>query len=329
VVREIRLTGKFELEQQSRIALEEANVANTLALEAARAEAASKEAEAALALAAMEAELAHFRAKTFELVSHLDKVYIAKEAAQLNSDKHKIGKTIDDSKRESTLNTGSADGIRLVYTRDVSNTKLVEDVAKHALRRYHHAREHYCCRLEHSMDVYDIAGIVVDILASSYEFIERGDLIDRVIEGLDAERGAVENDVKSIEGPPVAAPSAATSKLHEFLVMDERVRNVRIERVEGSITYVVDLKPHFEAAMHAPLKEHTDLAVFAVLGYRLVEKVKVCRSCLKLAKSRGGKCCSAYAICNRIGRDVIFDMQLTPICPVVPSNEEKRVEYRP
>ncbi len=98
---------------------------------------------------------------------------------------HKIGKAIDDSKREATLNTALADGAKMVYVLEVSNGKLVEDIAKHALKRYHHAREHYNCKLDHTCDVYDIAGTVVDTLASSYEFITRDELFDKVVERLE------------------------------------------------------------------------------------------------------------------------------------------------
>jgi hypothetical protein len=169
VVREIRLKGMYDLQQQSRITLDEVKAQLLLVLEAKDAN---------------EVELERFREKTYEPAPLLDNVYIAKEASQLNTDKHKIGMTIDGRKREATFNTGSADGVHIVYTRPVSNGKLVEDIAKHALRRYHHAREHYRCKLEHTVDVFDAAGIVVDTLASSYEYIKRSDLFGRMITAL-------------------------------------------------------------------------------------------------------------------------------------------------
>jgi hypothetical protein len=131
-------------------------------------------------------ELERFRTKVYEAVERLDKVYACKDAAQIGTDKHKIGKAIDDSKREATLNTALADGAKMVYVLEVSNGKLVEDIAKHALKRYHHAREHYNCKLDHTCDVYDIGGTVVDTLASSYEFITRDELFDKVVERLEA-----------------------------------------------------------------------------------------------------------------------------------------------
>ena len=215
VVREIRLTGKYEVEQQSRIALAAQEAEHRLALEAAHAEtaakeaeAAAKEAEAAAALAAKDAELARFRAKTYEQVPCLDNTYLRKDAAHLGDDILKLGKAIDDSRREAQLNTGSADGGKMVHVRANSNGKLVEDVAKHALKRYHHAREHYSCRLEHAVDVIDIAAIVVDALASSYEFIERTDLVGRVIEQLDALR--VANPTADEPPSPTCQPQQPT-----------------------------------------------------------------------------------------------------------------------
>jgi hypothetical protein len=109
--------------------------------------------------------------------------------------------------------------------------------------------------------------------------------------------------------------AAATNKLQEFLLMDERERGARIERAEGSTTHVVVLKEYFLKAMKTPLKS-VDHAVLRGLGYSLTEKVKVCRSCLQVAKSRGGKCCDLYANNNRMDRDIVMDMRLTPVCGI-------------
>ena len=59
----------------------------------------------------------------------------------------------------------------MIFERATHNAKIVEDIAKVALRRYHIASlggvEHYNNRVEHSVDVIDIAATVVDTLASS------------------------------------------------------------------------------------------------------------------------------------------------------------------
>ncbi|PNH02597.1 hypothetical protein TSOC_011421 [Tetrabaena socialis] len=134
------------------------------------AEKSKKEAEEAKALAAArEEELSRFKAKTYDEVPKDDNVYICKEASELNTDRHKIGKAVDTKRRESQLNTGSAQGSKIIYERSTLNAKLIEDIANAALKRYHCNREHYNSRVEHSVDIIDIACTVVDTLASSVE----------------------------------------------------------------------------------------------------------------------------------------------------------------
>ncbi|PNH03856.1 hypothetical protein TSOC_010047 [Tetrabaena socialis] len=100
------------------------------AVAAAKEEELRKEAEDARALvAAKEEELSRFRAKAYDEVPKEDKIYICKEASELNSDRHKIGKAIDTKKRESQLNTGSAQGSKMIFERSTLNAKLIEDIA--------------------------------------------------------------------------------------------------------------------------------------------------------------------------------------------------------
>ena len=182
VVKEIRLTGKYEMEQRLTVAAQ----AHQLALEAARHQ---LEDQAAL-VAARDAELAKIRTKIYEEIPQLDNVYINKEVAELASDAHKIGKAIDKKKRESQLNTGSAQGSKMIYARATGNAKIVEDIVKVVQRRYHIASiggvEHYNNTVEHSVDVIDIAATVVDTLASSYEYMSRRDLLDKVLANVKA-----------------------------------------------------------------------------------------------------------------------------------------------
>ncbi|PNH00283.1 hypothetical protein TSOC_013923 [Tetrabaena socialis] len=139
------------------------------------------------------AELAKIRTKIYEEIPKLDNVYVNKEVAELASDTHKVGKAIDPKKRESQLNTGSAQGSRMIYKRPTHNAMVVEDILKVAQRRYHIASiggcEHYNNNVEHSVDVIDIAATVVDTLASSFEYMKRGALFRKVIANLAAVQG--------------------------------------------------------------------------------------------------------------------------------------------
>ena len=114
---------------------------------------------------------------------------------------------------------------------------------------------------------------------------------------------------------------AATDKLQEYLAMDERERGLRIERVEGAMTHVIDLKKHFVEKMKLPWKA-PDPAALRALGYRFEKGVKVCRSCLQIAKARGGKCCERYANDKRMPRDIIWDMQIATVFEPVATGGE-------
>ena len=123
----------------------------------------------------------------------MDNVYICKEVAELASDAHKVGKAIDKKKREAQLNTGSAQGSQIIYTRPTHNAKIIEDIVKVAQRRYHIAslggQEHYNNNVEHSVDIIDVAATVVDTLTSSFEYIQRDALFNKVIKNLESIRG--------------------------------------------------------------------------------------------------------------------------------------------
>lgn len=176
-----------------------------------REQALLKEKEEALTVVAtQEEELRRFQEKKYEEVEKHDHVYIHKEQAELHSDRHKIGKAIDTSRRESQFNTGSAQGGKMIYTRATHNAKLVEDIIKDANRRYWYRGEHYNCRSEHTVDLYDIACAVTDTLASSFEFITRADLYDHVIAKLIAEKPGMATGQPRDPRPSSAPPPATT-----------------------------------------------------------------------------------------------------------------------
>jgi prophage antirepressor-like protein len=190
VVKEIRLTGKFEMEQrllEHQKALEDKDriiVDTNKALEDKARIIEDKD----RALEQTAAELERFRAKVYDEIPLLDHVYLRKDRSELCCDNHKIGKAIDKKKRESTLNCASAQGGKFIYARPVHNAKIVEDIVKVAQRRYHigssGGEEHYNNSVEHSVDVIDIGSVVVDTLTSSFEHITRTDLFDKVIGNL-------------------------------------------------------------------------------------------------------------------------------------------------
>lgn len=188
MVREIRLSGRHDLELRCK------NIE-----ESSREALMEKDSEIASQCEALKnqlivhdlhvAELHRFRTKVYDEVPKLDNVYINKERSELAGDAHKIGKAFDEKKRSSQFNTGSAQGSRMIHVRATHNAKIVEDIVKVVQKRYHIANghggvEHYNNNVEHSVDVIDISATVVDTLASSFEYMTRSALFDKVIENL-------------------------------------------------------------------------------------------------------------------------------------------------
>ena len=168
-------------------------------------EEATKAQEEATRLAA---ELEHFRTKFYVEVLKNDTVYINKERAMLTADDHKIGITINPTSRSSALNTGSAQGSVMIYTRKTHNAKIVESSMKLQLKRYNIGNgggtEHYNNRVEHTIDLMDMNCLVQDTLASTYETMKRNDIYRKVIEKIREEMEPESSSiVTGVEGAQV------------------------------------------------------------------------------------------------------------------------------
>lgn len=161
-----------------------------------------------------EAELHKIRTKLYEETIKDDHVYIAKERSELATDSHKIGKALDVHRREAQLNTHSAQGVRMIYSKATHNATIVEGIVKVAMRRYHlnndgAGHEHYNNNIEHSVDVIDIACTMMDTLTSSFEYISRAALFQKLFSNL-----------KSVENTPpfqVEDTTSSTAKENETI----------------------------------------------------------------------------------------------------------------
>ena len=172
------------------------------------------EASEAKQLAATQAaELERYRAKTYEEVPKLDKCYVHKEASELDSDRHKIGKAIDETKREATFSTALAQGGKMLHAVDTHNAVIVEKVIQVVMKRYHYVKEHYQCRTEHSINMIDAVCTMIDTLASCYEHITREDMFGHLVDNIMAK---VDDDglgepVSDDDDEPAAEPQAAAA----------------------------------------------------------------------------------------------------------------------
>lgn len=157
--------------------------------------------------AKLSTEATRLQTKTYEDVPKLDHVYICKEAAELHSNRHKIGKALDLKKREAQFNTGSAQGVRMLYKKATHNAPLIENIVEVVMKRYGFAREHYMNRVEHSIDVIDVACTVVDTLASCYETMDRDSLFRKVRDNLNQVH-AIPDEVSRNDSAKPAVPAA-------------------------------------------------------------------------------------------------------------------------
>ena len=104
--------------------------------------------------------------------------------------------------------------------------------------------------------------------------------------------------------------AASTNKLHEFLAMDDDERGFSITRVEGHVTWELDLQKLFEGALGG--KYVADASVFTQFGFTRGAKAEyACLGCKQAAKARGGKCCEAYSHSNRRQKVLIYNMKVT------------------
>lgn len=114
-----------------------------------------------------------------------DIVYIMKEASELHSDRHKIGKAMNTKKRVACFNTGSARGVQIVHERSTHNAAIVEEIIQVIMKKYHFQREHYMCNIEHSVNTVDGICSVIDTFASCNDNMSRSDMFRKVKENLD------------------------------------------------------------------------------------------------------------------------------------------------
>jgi hypothetical protein len=104
--------------------------------------------------------------------------------------------------------------------------------------------------------------------------------------------------------------AAATNKLHEFLAMEDDERGCSITRVEGRVTWMLDLKAAYEARMgHGAFV--ADPATFHSFGFHVSQALEsVCKACKQVARARGGRCCENYSNADRGRKFVIHSMKL-------------------
>jgi hypothetical protein len=95
----------------------------------------------------------------------------------------KCGRTKNSiNKRVSSLQTGAVDDITILYEYKTSDDVLLESIVHNILGRYrlNSNREHFSCNVEYMKDIIDIIGGTLDILKSTYEYISKDEIIEKI-----------------------------------------------------------------------------------------------------------------------------------------------------
>ena len=164
IIKEIRLKGKYDLEEQLK----------------------QKELEYQQQLEAKEQELVRYKNKTYEEIEKSGHIYVIKTDGGT-----KVGKTKDAvNKRIRGLQTGNVKDIEVVLDFKTSNSDLLEKVVHYILDRYrcNSNREFFDCDIDYIKNVVTVLGYTIDTLKSTYQHISKDDLIIKLRENVNLDR---------------------------------------------------------------------------------------------------------------------------------------------
>ena len=129
-------------------------------------------------------EIEDYKNRKYEEIEKDKFVYI------FSSDKpnmYKIGKTKDVLVRQKQLQTSNVDDIIILHTRSTSDDSLLEKIVHYILDsyRYKSNREYFAAKLDYIKFIIDIAEVFLDTLKSSYEYITKDELLQKINENLE------------------------------------------------------------------------------------------------------------------------------------------------
>ena len=166
IIKEIRLKGKYDLEEKIKEHQQQ--------LEAKE----QKELEYQQQLEAKEQELLRYKEKTYEEIEKTGHIYVIKTDGGT-----KVGKTKDAvNKRIRGLQTGNVNNIEILLDFKTSNPDLLEKCAHYILDRYrcNSNREFFDCDINYIKTIVEICGNVINTLKSTYQHISKGELVEKL-----------------------------------------------------------------------------------------------------------------------------------------------------
>jgi prophage antirepressor-like protein len=184
VIKEIRLKGKYDLEEQLKAKeLETQNLIEEkekkeIETQKLLEEKEQKEIETQKLLEEKELELIKYKEKIYEEIEKTGHIYVIKTDGGT-----KVGKTKDAvKKRIKGLQTGNMNDIEMLLDFKTSNADLLEKTVHYILDRYrcNSNREFFDCDIDYIKRVVNIIGNTIDTLKSCYQNITQDELLDKL-----------------------------------------------------------------------------------------------------------------------------------------------------
>lgn len=180
VIKEIRLKGKYDLEEQLKLK----DIETQKLLE-------EKEKQ----LQEKELELVKYKEKVYEEIEKTGHIYVIKTDGGT-----KVGKTKDAvKKRIKGLQTGNMNDIQVLLDFKTSNADLLERTVHYILERYrcNSNREFFDCDVEFIKTVVETSGKVIDTLKSCYQQITKEEILAKLSEnGINLEQSEYKSESK-------------------------------------------------------------------------------------------------------------------------------------
>lgn len=167
-IREIRLTGKYELERslnEERDKGKRALDAGQLALEEERN-----------ARVAAEEKAVQLQAKLAGKYAPGQQIYVLMNPADANRNLYKLGRTRDLSKRIGNFKTSMPDGCLIMYTVNCIDSIACERAVGKALEKYLYNREWYQCELSIIVHAMNTAVSAHDGMIRNVDYLEKYDI---------------------------------------------------------------------------------------------------------------------------------------------------------
>ena len=126
-------------------------------------------------------EINNIKQLKYEEADKLGSIYI------LTTDKPNIvkcGRTKSMLKRRYDLQVAQVDDIEVLYEYKTSDDALLESLVHKILNRYKLNREHFTCNVEYMKNIINIAGNTLDILNSTFEYITKDEILDKIYDRL-------------------------------------------------------------------------------------------------------------------------------------------------